>query len=77
MRLISITTFYWFHEEELQTELLTGTRPLPIDFAPIGGYAFDQREGRIQSAERAVPTSNSTRQYESSFSLTRADSRQL
>jgi hypothetical protein len=43
----------------------------------IESYAFDQREGRIQSAERAVPTSSSIKLYESSFSLTSADSRQL
>jgi len=47
-----------------------------IDFGNHGEYILNQREGRIQSAERAVPTSNSAKQYESSFSLTSADSRQ-
>src|SRR5438093_12450371 len=39
---------------------------------------FPQREGRIQSAERAVPTrSRKFEGYEPSFSLIRADSRHV
>jgi hypothetical protein len=42
--------------------------------APLA-YGDNQREGRIQSAERAVPTFCKTHSNETSFSLINADSR--
>src|SRR5215472_2644178 len=53
------------------------TIPFGIDLSATSRLAYKQREGRIQSAERAVPTFCKFQFDETSFSLKTADSRHM
>ena len=54
-----------------------GEGPRKLDSSLRDHYAGGRREGRIPSAERAVPTLRNYEGYEPSFSLIWADSRQV